>query len=112
MIAAEVRRQRQKYGMEQLDLAQRADIPQGTLSRIENGRATIDPEQMKRIAAVFGMLPEVMWAIARTRTNPELGDPDLYLPDGSLNPEVVRGVAPDEETLTWLASRKRFGSSN
>lgn len=126
-IANEVKIQRTAAELTQGQLADQAQIAGSTLSKIERGLMAIDTEQIDRLAAAFKMKPEDFVASARQRTrrNEEFHaavarekkarlrkdrelqhDPD-YRPDGTLDPDAVRGaVEPDDHLAEAAAHRK------
>jgi len=55
-----VRTVRELQEMTQLDLAKAADIPQPTISAIENGRTPIGVERAERLARALGVHPAVL----------------------------------------------------
>jgi len=58
---AEIARRRVLAGMAQVDLARAADIDQGYLSRIENGRQRPGPRALKRLAgALFCSIADLL----------------------------------------------------
>lgn len=106
-VAAEIRQQRAGRGIKQEELAVAADIHQSTLSRMESGKSAIDLEQVDRIAQAFGMRPGDFIDTARKHAAEREQLKAAYRPDGTLDPEEVRGVAEPDEHLDALAAERK-----
>lgn len=106
-VAAEIRQQRAGRGIKQEELAAAADIHQSTLSRMESGKSAIDLEQVDRIAQAFGMKPGDFIDTARKHAAEREQLKAAYRPDGTLDPEEVRGVAESDEHLDEIAAAQR-----
>lgn len=103
-VAAEIRVQRARREIKQEVLSVGTGIPQSTLSRMERGQVAIDLEQVDRIAQVFDMEPSDF--ITSAMRHAAEADPD-YRPDGTLDPDAVRGaVEPDDHLAEAAAHRK------
>lgn len=95
-IGAEMRSQRKRRGMTQVQLARASGIADSVISRMENGDAAIDVAQLSAIAKAFTLAPEELLFAARKSA--EAAEATLYRSDGSLDPAQIRTVpAPDEE---------------
>lgn len=102
MIAREISAERAARRLKQEQVSAATGIPINTLSKIERGQTAIDIEQIEKIAAAFGILPEDLWAAARRRAARQEPPSDIYLPNGQLDPTKVRGFPPTEEEVTEL----------
>lgn len=104
MVGAQIRSERFSRDMGQAQLAAAAEISVPTISKMENGQAAIDVEQLQRIAAAFKLSPEEL--INRARRSATAAEITLYREDGSLDPEQTRTI-PAEDAAVAAALQAR-----
>lgn len=72
-LGAELRAIRKRLGMSMLTVAERLQWSESTVSRLENGRRNIDPEDVSALLAIYGVTGrdrERLMAMARTPDEP------------------------------------------
>lgn len=84
-----------------------ADIPQGTLSRIERGLTAIDAEQIEKLAMAFGMQAEDLVSLARHNAALKVGDSVVYQLDGSLDPSTTKGFRTSASHISKLIAQAK-----
>ncbi len=74
-----VRREREKRGWSQAELAKKIQEKESLIRKIENGEITPEPEVIEKLERLFGVklrekVPEVKVETARSKITPTLGD--------------------------------------
>lgn len=105
MVAAELRAQRGAHGLTLAGLEERTGIKQAQLSRMQREVTAIDMEQLAAIADAFGMTPEEFLGSARRNAQRRRADA-VYRPDGTLDPEVVRGTGESDDHVADIAAQR------
>ena len=104
LVVGEIRATYARLGWTQAQLSERSSVPLRTLEKILRLESALDVEQLNLVADAFGVTPDEL--VASARRNGE-----LYLADGSLNPENTRMSPPTVDRLKRLAARKKPDSS-
>lgn len=110
MVAAELRGQLRARELTLARMEELTGIKQAQLSRMQRAVIAIDMEQLDAIATAFRMTPEEFLGSARRNAHRRTGEA-VYLPDGTLDPEVVRGTDESDDRVAAIAAQRTSRST-
>lgn len=99
-LAVALRGARERLGLSQREVSKAAGISNTTLSRLEKGSITADPDTLKTLASTLGL--DHLWLLALNGTIPDQ-------PEIRQIARAMKRMTPEEKQKMLDLLRRRFG---